>query len=88
MTLIDLRSDTVTKPTDEMRRAMAEASVGDDVYGEDPSINDLQERSASLLGHEAGLLTASGTMSNLLATLTYCNPVSYTHLTLPTNREV
>ena len=73
MTLIDLRSDTVTKPTDEMRRAMAEATVGDDVYGEDPSINDLQERSASLLGHEAGLLTASGTMSNLLATLTYCN---------------
>ena len=60
MTLIDLRSDTVTKPTDEMRRAMAEATVGDDVYGEDPSINDLQDRSASLLGHEAGLLTASG----------------------------
>mgnify|MGYP003309901133 FL=1 len=73
MTLIDLRSDTVTKPTDEMRRAMAEAQVGDDVYGEDPSINELQERSASLLGHEAGLLTASGTMSNLLATLSYCN---------------
>ena len=73
MTLIDLRSDTVTKPTDEMRRAMAEAEVGDDVYGEDPSINELQERSASLLGHEAGLLTASGTMSNLLATLTYCD---------------
>ncbi|MCS5669977.1 MAG: low-specificity L-threonine aldolase [Dehalococcoidia bacterium] len=73
MELIDLRSDTVTKPTDEMRRAMAGAEVGDDVYGEDPSINELQERSAALLGHEAGLLTASGTMSNLLATLTYCS---------------
>jgi|TARA_B100000809_G_scaffold128478_1_gene126597 threonine aldolase len=74
MALIDLRSDTVTKPTDEMRRAMAEAEVGDDVYGEDPSVNELQERSAALLGHEAGLLTSSGTMGNLLATLTYCNP--------------
>ena len=73
MALIDLRSDTVTKPTDEMRRAMANAEVGDDVYGEDPSINELQERSAAILGHEAGLLTSSGTMSNLLATLTNCN---------------
>ena len=73
MALIDLRSDTVTKPTDEMRRAMAGAEVGDDVYGEDPSVNELQDRSAALLGHEAGLLTASGTMSNLLATLTYCS---------------
>ena len=73
MAKIDLRSDTVTKPTDEMRRAMAEAEVGDDVFGEDPSINELQERAAAMLGHEAGLLTASGTMSNLLATLTYCN---------------
>ena len=68
MASIDLRSDTVTKPTDEMRRAMAEAEVGDDVYGEDPSINKLQEKSAELLGHEAGLLTASGTMSCLLYT--------------------
>ena len=58
MTAIDLRSDTVTKPTDEMRRAMAAAEVGDDVFGEDPSINELQERSAALLGKEAGLLTA------------------------------
>ena len=73
MALIDLRSDTVTKPTDEMRRAMAEAEVGDDVFGEDPTINELQERAAAMLGHEAGLLTVSGTMSNLLATLTYCN---------------
>ena len=73
MASIDLRSDTVTKPTDEMRRAMAEAEVGDDVFGEDPTVNELQERSAAMLGHEAGLLTSSGTMSNLLAPLTYCN---------------
>ena len=71
MRVIDLRSDTVTQPTDEMRRAMAEAEVGDDVYGEDPSMNRLQERAAELLGKEAGLFTASGTMSNLIATLTY-----------------
>ena len=73
MNVIDLRSDTVTQPTEEMRRAMAEAEVGDDVYGEDPSINRLQERAAELLGKEAGLLTASGTMSNLVAALTYCH---------------
>jgi len=73
MAMIDLRSDTVTKPTDEMRRAMAEAEVGDDVYGEDPSINELQERAAALMGKEAGLLTTSGTMSNLLATLSFCH---------------
>ena len=71
MTAIDLRSDTVTKPTDEMRRAMAAAEVGDDVFGEDPSINELQERAAALLGKEAGLLTSSGTMSNLIATLAW-----------------
>ena len=71
MTAIDLRSDTVTKPTDEMRRAMGAAEVGDDVFGEDPSINELQERSAALLGKEAGLLTSSGTMSNLIATLAW-----------------
>ena len=71
MTAIDLRSDTVTKPTDEMRRAMAAAEVGDDVFGEDPSINELQERAATLLGKEAGLLTSSGTMSNLIATLAW-----------------
>ena len=73
MRVIDLRSDTITQPTDEMRRAMAEAEVGDDVYGEDPSMNRLQERAAALLGKEAGLFTASGTMSNLIATLTYCH---------------
>jgi len=73
MAVIDLRSDTVTKPTDEMRRAMAEAEVGDDVFGEDPTVNRLQERSAEILGKEAGLLTTSGTMSNLIALLTYCH---------------
>ncbi len=72
MARIDLRSDTVTQPSDEMRRAMADAEVGDDVYGEDPSINRLQERAAELLGKEAGLLMASGTMSNLVAALTHC----------------
>ena len=72
MNIIDLRSDTITQPTAEMRQAMAEAEVGDDVYGEDPSINLLEERAAGLLGKEAGLLTASGTMSNLVAALTVC----------------
>ena len=72
MARIDLRSDTVTQPSEEMRRAMADAEVGDDVYGEDPSINRLQERAAGLLGKEAGLLMASGTMSNLVAALTHC----------------
>jgi threonine aldolase len=73
MSVIDLRSDTVTQPTDEMQRAMAEAEVGDDDYGEDPTMNRLQERAADLLGKEAGLFTASGTMSNLIATLTHCH---------------
>ncbi len=73
MKLIDLRSDTVTQPTDEMRRAMATAEVGDDVFGEDPSINELQERAAAILGKEAGLLTSSGTASNLISTLVYSN---------------
>ncbi len=71
MNIIDLRSDTITHPTEEMRRAMYEAEVGDDVYGEDPTVNRLEERSAALLGKEAGLFTASGTMSNLIAILTH-----------------
>ena len=73
MDVIDLRSDTLTQPTEEMRQAMANAEVGDDVYGEDPSVNKLQERAAEMLGKEAGLLMASGTMSNLVAALTYCH---------------
>ena len=62
--MIDLRSDTVTKPTPEMRRAMADAEVGDDVYGEDPTVIALQERVAGLFGHEAALLCPSGVMCN------------------------
>lgn len=70
--MIDLRSDTVTLPTDEMRQAMALADVGDDVYGEDPSINRLEELSAARMGKEAGLFIPSGTMGNLIAFLTHC----------------
>jgi len=65
--VIDLRSDTVTKPTAAMRRAMAEAEVGDDVYGEDPTVNSLEERAAAILGKEAGLFVPSGTMGNTVA---------------------
>ncbi len=72
--LIDLRSDTVTLPTPKMREAMANASVGDDVFGEDPTINALEERGAALLGKEGGLFMPSGTMSNLTATTTHCGP--------------
>jgi threonine aldolase len=62
--LVDLRSDTVTRPTEAMRRAMASAEVGDDVYGEDPTVNALEERVAALMGHEAALFVPSGTMGN------------------------
>jgi len=65
--MIDLRSDTVTRPTAAMRRAMAEAEVGDDVYGEDPTINRLEQRAAEILGKEAGLFVPSGTMGNVIA---------------------
>ncbi|QTX33651.1 low-specificity L-threonine aldolase [Aminithiophilus ramosus] len=68
----DLRSDTVTKPCDEMRRAMAEAVVGDDVYEEDPTVRELEALGARLLGKEAALFVASGTMGNLIALLTHC----------------
>ena len=72
MEIIDLRSDTVTQPTTEMRAAMAKAEVGDDVYGEDPTINHLQELAAEKLAKEAALFVPSGTMGNLLAVLTHC----------------
>lgn len=62
--LIDLRSDTVTRPTDGMRKAMAEAETGDDVYAEDPTVRELEERTAALFGHEAALFVPSGTMGN------------------------
>lgn len=74
MNFIDLRSDTVTKPTDGMRKAMASAEVGDDVFGEDPSVNLLQERMADLLGKEKALFVASGTMGNLVSILTHTRP--------------
>jgi threonine aldolase len=69
---IDLRSDTVTKPTPEMREAMAEAEVGDDVYRDDPTVNKLEELAAEMLGKEAALFVPSGTMGNLIALLVHC----------------
>ena len=72
MDWIDLRSDTVTKPTRAMREAMLDAEVGDDVYGEDPTVNALQQRMAGELGFEAGLFVPSGTQSNLLALMSHC----------------
>lgn len=70
---VDLRSDTVTKPTPEMREAMAEAEVGDDVYGDDPTVNQLQVKAAEMLGKGAALFVPSGTMGNLLALLVHCS---------------
>jgi threonine aldolase len=70
--IIDLRSDTVTKPTAAMREAMAHAEVGDDVYGEDPTVNRLQRLAADMLGKEAALFASSGTQSNLLAVMSHC----------------
>jgi len=74
MAIIDLRSDTVTQPSKEMRQAMMWAEVGDDVYGEDPSINKLENLAAEMLGKEAGLFVASGTMGNLIAVLSHTRP--------------
>ena len=64
---VDLRSDTVTRPTPEMRRVMAEAEVGDDVFGDDPTVRRLEEETARILGKEAALFVPSGTMSNEVA---------------------
>lgn len=72
--LIDFRSDTVTRPTPGMRRAMAEADVGDDVFGDDPTVRRLQDRVAELLGKEAALYVPSGTMSNLIGVRVHCRP--------------
>lgn len=72
MKIVDLRSDTVTQPTAAMRVAMAKAEVGDDVMGEDPTINALQKAAAERMGKEAGLFVPSGTMGNLAAVLTHC----------------
>lgn len=70
--VVDLRSDTVTKPCAEMRRAMAEAEVGDDVYGEDPTVNEIQQYAARLLGTEDALFVTSGTMGNLISVMVHC----------------
>ncbi|PLX99581.1 MAG: low-specificity L-threonine aldolase [Desulfuromonas sp.] len=72
MKIIDLRSDTVTRPTAAMRAVMAQADVGDDVYGEDPTVNRLQKVAAEMAGKAAGLFVPSGTMSNLIALLSHC----------------
>ena len=72
--MIDLRSDTVTQPTDAMRKAMARAEVGDDVYGEDPTVNRLQDMAAALLGKRAALFVPSGTMGNQLAIRAHTQP--------------
>ena len=70
--MIDLRSDTVTLPTEEMRQAIVNADLGDDVFGEDPTVNELQEHAARITGKEASLLVPSGTMGNLIAVLVHC----------------
>jgi len=72
MQFFDFRSDTTTHPTEKMRRAMANAEVGDDVYGEDPTVNTLEQKAAAMLGKEQGLYVTSGTMGNLLAVLAHC----------------
>ena len=72
MKVIDLRSDTITRPTPAMRRAMADAEVGDDVFGEDPTVNRLEEMAAKRLGKGAALFVASGTMANLVSLLVHC----------------
>ena len=71
---IDLRSDTVTKPSQAMREAMAKAEVGDDVYGDDPTVNSLEERVAAMFGHEAGLFSPTGSLANQLAIRTLVKP--------------
>ncbi|KAB0793007.1 hypothetical protein PPYR_12627 [Photinus pyralis] len=71
--VVDLRSDTITKPTVEMRKAMAVAEVGDDVFGEDPTVNELERRSAELMGKEDGIFLSSGTMCNIIAVMVHCN---------------
>jgi threonine aldolase len=70
-TVIDLRSDTVTHPTDAMRRAMAAAPLGDDVFGDDPTVNELEARAAALLGKDAGLFVSSGTQGNLVSLMAH-----------------
>ncbi|MGA7276448.1 MAG: low-specificity L-threonine aldolase [Desulfocapsaceae bacterium] len=72
MKSVDLRSDTVTQPTEQMRRVMAEAAVGDDVFGDDPTVNRLEQTAAGILGTETAIFAPSGTQTNLLALLSHC----------------
>src|SRR5215207_6528192 len=72
MQIIDLRADTVTRPTTAMRDAMAAADVGDDVFGDDPTVNELERRSAERVGKEAAIFVPSGTMGNLASLLAHC----------------
>ncbi len=72
MKIVDLRSDTVTRPTPGMRDAMMRAELGDDVFGDDPTVNALQERIAAMLGKEAAIFVSSGTQGNLVATMSHC----------------
>src|SRR3954466_10562871 len=72
--VVDLRSDTVTKPTPAMRRAMAEAEVGDDVYGEDPTINKLEHRAAEIFAREAAIFVPTGSMGNTVAIKIHTKP--------------
>ena len=72
--MIDLRSDTVTKPTAAMRKAMAEAEVGDDVYGEDPTVNRLEARAAEVFGREAAIFVPTGSMGNLIGAKLHTQP--------------
>src|SRR5260370_7688066 len=72
--MIDLRSDTVTKPTPAMRRAMAEAEVGDDVYGEDPTVNKLEQRAAEIFAREAATFVPTGSMGNSIAIKIHTKP--------------
>ena len=74
MRTVDLRSDTVTQPTPRMRELMSKAVVGDDVYQEDPTVNQLEAYGAELVGKEAALFVASGTMGNLVALMTHTHP--------------
>ncbi len=82
MDRIDFRSDTVSWPTPAMREAMARARVGDDVYGEDPTVNELEALAAARVGKEAGLFVSSGTMGNLAAVLAHA--LSLIHISEPT----
>ena len=84
---IDLRSDTVTKPSPEMRHAMGEAELGDDVFGDDPTVIALEERAAELTGKEAALFVASGTMGNLVSVWPRCRAVARSSPAMATTRS-